>query len=133
MNHADPFEVDRAFKKDQKGFTLIELLVVMSIISALVAVAVPSYESYKAQAFDTRAELDLRSVAMAEEAYFLQKESYLSCSNVSCTELPGIKRISAGVVLNVQTSEGGFIATASHPRGTGRVFTWDSRQGGMLG
>lgn len=59
----------------QQGFTLIELLVVMGIVSALIAVALPRYSDYRANAFDARAELDLRSVAMAEEAYFLENEN----------------------------------------------------------
>lgn len=104
----------------------------MSIVSALVAIAVPQYSVYKATAFDTRAELDLRSVAIAEEAYFLQHEEYLSCNNESCTQLPGIKRLSAGVVLEVKRQDTGFMATATHPLGTGRVFTWDSEQGGVV-
>jgi general secretion pathway protein G len=64
----------------QRGFTLIELLVVMGIVSSLVAVALPRYASYRAHAFDTRAEIDLRSIAMAEEAYFLERESYPASS-----------------------------------------------------
>jgi prepilin-type N-terminal cleavage/methylation domain-containing protein len=114
------------------GFTLIELLIVMSIVSALVAIAIPRYAAYKATAFDTRAELDLRSVAIAEEAYFLQHEEYLGCSNESCTQLPGIKRLSAGVTLEVRNLQDGFVGTSTHPQGTGRVFTWDSNQGGLL-
>ncbi len=114
------------------GFTLIELLIVMSIVSALAAIAVPRYAAYKATAFDLRAELDLRSVAVAEEAYFLQHEEYLACSNEDCTQLPGITRLSTGVVLEVRDLPDGFVATASHPRGSGRVFTWDSSQGGLL-
>jgi type IV pilus assembly protein PilA len=115
-----------------QGFTLIELLVVMSIISALVAIAIPRYEAYKATAFDTRAELDLRSVAVAEEAYFLQHEEYLACNNEGCTDLPGIKRLSAGVLLEVRSLPDGFVATSHHPKGTGRLFTWDSNQGGLI-
>jgi prepilin-type N-terminal cleavage/methylation domain-containing protein len=114
------------------GFTLIELLIVMSIVSALVAIAIPQYSVYRATAFDTRAELDLRSVAIAEEAYFLQHEEYLSCNNESCTQLPGIKRISAGVLLEVKRQEDGFMATATHPLGTGRIFRWDSEEGGLV-
>jgi type IV pilus assembly protein PilA len=114
------------------GFTLVELLIVMSIVSALAAIAVPRYAAYKATAFDLRAELDLRSVAVAEEAYFLQHEEYLSCSNASCTQLPGIRRLSTGVTLEVRNLPDGFIATSTHPQGTGRIFTWDSNQGGLL-
>ncbi len=117
----------------QRGFTLIELLVVMGIISTLIAVALPRYASYRASAFDSRAEMDLRSVAMAEEAYFLEHDAYLACSSETCTQLPGIKKLSAGVSLAVTISETGFTGTASHPKGTGKVFTWDSEQGGFGG
>lgn len=117
----------------QRGFTLVELLVVMGIISTLIAVALPRYASYRASAFDSRAEMDLRSVAMAEEAYFLEHDAYLACSTESCTQLPGIKKLSAGVSLTVTTRPTGFTGTASHPSGTGRVFTWDSDQGGFGG
>ena len=115
----------------QGGFTLIELLVVMGIISTLIAVALPRYASYRANAFGSRAEMDLRSVAMAEEAYFLENSAYLACSGDTCTRLPGIKRLSEGVALAVTTSQTGFIGTASHPKGSGKTFTWDSDQGGF--
>lgn len=113
------------------GFTLIELLVVMGIISSLIAVALPRYASYRASAFDSRAEIDLRSVAMAEEAYFLENDAYLPCSGESCALLPGIKKLSAGVELTVAVRPTGFTGTASHAKGTGKTFTWDSDLGGL--
>lgn len=115
----------------QQGFTLIELLVVMGIVSALVAIALPRYAAYRANAFDARAEVDLRSVAMAEEAYFLTNEQYLSCAGASCTQLPGIQKLSEGVQLSIEASDLGFIGTASHPKGSDKVFTWDSGGGGL--
>lgn len=117
---------------EQRGFTLIELLVVMGIVSALIAVALPRYSAYRANAFDARAEMDLRSVAMAEEAYFLDTETYLSCSGITCSQLPGIQKLSSGVTLTVTATTTAFKATASHPRGSGKVFTWDSAQGGIM-
>ena len=119
------------FANPQKGFSLIELLVVMGIMSTLVAVALPRYASYRATAYDSRAETDLRSVAMAEEAYFLDNDKYLACSGSGCASLPGIKRLSQGVDLSVTTTETSFRGTASHPKGSGKVFTWDSDQGGF--
>jgi prepilin-type N-terminal cleavage/methylation domain-containing protein len=113
------------------GFTLIELLVVMGIVSALIAVALPRYGDYRARSFDSRAEIDLRSVAMAEEAYFLEKEEYLSCSNDTCAQLPGVQKLSAGVVLSIAASKTSFTGTSSHPKGSGKIFTWDSAAGGM--
>jgi prepilin-type N-terminal cleavage/methylation domain-containing protein len=117
--------------KNCRGFTLIELLVVMGIISSLIAVALPRYASYRASAFDSRAEIDLRSVAMAEEAYFLENDAYLPCSGESCALLPGIKKLSTGVELTVAVRPTGFTGTASHSKGTGKTFTWDSDLGGF--
>lgn len=117
--------------RHQQGFTLIELLVVMGIISTLIAIALPRYASYRASAFDSRAEMDLRSVALAEEAYFLENDRYLACSDAGCASLPGIKRLSAGVTLSITTTDTGFRGTASHPKGSGRVFEWDSEDGGL--
>jgi len=119
-------------RNHNSGFTLIELLVVMSIVSALVAVALPRYAAYRASAFDARAEIDLRSVAMAEEAYFLAQEKYLSCSGATCVQLPGIQRLSTGVELAIVASANDFKGSASHPRGSGRVFAWDSSAGGLV-
>lgn len=116
----------------QGGFSLVELLVVMGIISTLMAIALPRYSQYRAHAFDSQAETDLRSVAMAEEAYFLENEAYLSCSGTSCAGLPGIKKLSNGVVLSVTTTDTGFVGTSTHPRGSGKQYTWDSEQGGLI-
>ena len=115
----------------RNGFSLIELLVVMGIVSALVAISLPRYAAYRAHAFDARAEIDLRSVAMAEEAYFLTNDRYLSCSGISCAQLPGIQKLSEGVTLTIQAADTSFRGTASHPRGSGRTFAWDSSAGGL--
>lgn len=115
----------------EQGFSLIELLVVMGIMSTLIAIALPRYARYRASAFDSRAELDLRSVAMAEEAYFLENDKYLACADATCATLPGIKKLSPGVTLSVTTTETGFKGSATHPKGTGKTFTWDSDQGGF--
>ncbi len=115
----------------QRGFTLLELLVVIAIIMLLSAIAVPQFQAYRARGFDVVAEQDLRNVAIAEEAYFLDAEHYLSCSGGGCAGLPGIAAISKGVTLGIEAGEQSFTGTASHRRGSGRVFRWDSEQGGL--
>lgn len=115
-----------------KGFTLLELLVVMAIISILASISIPRFNDYRRRAFDTRALSDLRNVASAEEAYFLDNESYLSCQNNQCAELPGINNISKGVIINVSAEETAFTASASHEKGSGKEYQWDSEQGGLV-
>lgn len=116
----------------QLGFTLIELLVVMSIVTALTLIALPQYRAYKQRAFDFRALSDLRTVALAEEGYFMDSERYLSCSNASCASLPGVSRLSDGVDLSIAAADESFSGTAKHHQGTGKQFVWDTTKGGLV-
>lgn len=115
------------------GFTLIELLVVLTIVSIVSAIALPQYSAYRKRAFDLRALSDLRAVALAEEAYFLDYEKYLSCTNQSCHQLPGISTLSLGVSLGIQAGATDFTGTSTHPQGSGKTYQWDTAAGGLIG
>lgn len=117
--------------KSIHGFTLLELLVVLTIIGILSAITVPQYNAYKRRGFDARALSDLRNVAIAEEAHFMDEEEYLSCVDDECSTLPGIPGISEGVTINMAANGDTFTGVASHLNGTGKVFTWDSERGGL--
>lgn len=116
-----------------RGFTLIELLVVMTIIGILTSIALPQFGDYRKSAFDLRASFDIRNVAIAEEAYFITAEHYLSCADSNCTTLPGIGALSPGVTLAIQATTTGFSGTSTHPLGTGIVYSWNSSTGGLKG
>lgn len=113
------------------GFTLIELLVTIAIVGILTGIAVPQYAAYKKKAYDASALSDLRSVALAEEAYFVDEEEYLPCENSSCLELPGMTALSRGVSMIVTTTTEAFLAEGRHAQGT-RTYRWDSLSGGLV-
>ena len=58
------------------GFTLVELLVAIAIISLLAAIAIPQYQSYRVQVYDTVAKSDFKNAMSALESYFVGNNIY---------------------------------------------------------
>ena len=59
-----------------EGFTLIELLVVIAIIGILAAIAIPQFAAYRRRGFDSDAKSAVKNMATAQEAYFVDKNTY---------------------------------------------------------
>ena len=62
--------------RSEKGFTLIELLVVMIILAILMAVAIPSYLTFRDRANKSAAGADLRAAIPSVEAFFSDHGTY---------------------------------------------------------
>jgi type IV pilus assembly protein PilA len=125
-------------KRSDKGFTLIELLVVVAIIGILAAIAIPQFSAYRKRAYDAGAKSDLRNAANGEEAYFVDRDNYVSCAGNACIVLPGFKQVSDSVALDMVATDGAspsFTGSALATKGSdpaiGKVC-WSSENGGFV-
>ena len=120
-------------ENNQSGYTMIELLTVVGIIGVLAIIAIPEFSTYQDRGFEARVKSDLRTVAAAEEAYFVDNEVFRSCTNNACvTNLPSVARLSDGVQVQMTATATGFTGAATHPQ-LSTTCRWDSSQAGFLG
>ena len=69
--------------RDEKGFTLIELMIVIAIIGILAAIAIPQFSAYRKRAFNSSAQSDVRNLATAQEAYYVDNSRYADGDDIT--------------------------------------------------
>ena len=108
--------------RKNEGFTLIELMIVIAIIGILAAIAIPQFSAYRTRSYNAAAEADLRNAATAQEAYYVDKQTYVDNPQ---TELIGATYgfyTSQGVLADGDAAAQQYTMTAYHSSGS-KTFT----------
>ena len=129
-------------RSDQdRGFTLIELLVVVVILGILIAIAIPTYLSYRKSASDKAAQSDLRSSVSVLELCLSTNGTYptssaggvrAGVSGAACTRQT--IQVSWGTTLAYFPIAAGdltgFIIGSTNTGGSGKNYCFNSTKGG---
>ncbi len=116
--------MNRLRLRAEEGFTLIELLVVVAIIGILAAIAIPQFAAYRKRSFAADVKSNLHNAAVAEEAYFVDANAYMS-GPLSSSSPQGFN-LSTNVTVTAATATQSFTLTGTDTRCSGDTWTYTS-------
>jgi type IV pilus assembly protein PilA len=117
-------------KKNEKGFTLIELMIVIAIIGILAAIAIPQFSAYRKRSYNAAAQSDLRNMATAQEAYFVDNSTYADAEGDLTGTTYGFFTSSDVVVDISGANTNGYTMTSYHTAGN-KTFTLEGPGGSI--
>ncbi|MFC1838806.1 type IV pilin protein [Thermodesulfobacteriota bacterium] len=118
-------------KKNEKGFTLIELMIVIAIIGILAAIAIPQFSAYRTRSYNSAAQSDVRNIATAQEAYYVDNSTYAADVSGSLAGATYGYMQSGNVNTSAGAGSTGYTITGFHSSGD-KTYTL-SGPGGTIG
>jgi prepilin-type N-terminal cleavage/methylation domain-containing protein len=77
------------YKTKQSGFTIVELLIVIVVIGILAALVITTFTGIQQKARDTERTTDIKALHGQVEAYYAQKGSYPSLTDMNSSSWRG--------------------------------------------
>jgi type IV pilus assembly protein PilA len=111
----------RMMRKNE-GFTLIELMIVIAIIGILAAIAIPQFSAYRTRSYNSSAESDLRNAATAQEAYYVDHQTYVAAPQTNLVGATYGLYTSSNVNLDGDAADQQYTMTSYHSSGN-KTFT----------
>jgi type IV pilus assembly protein PilA len=111
----------RMMRKNE-GFTLIELMIVIAIIGILAAIAIPQFSAYRTRSYNSAAESDLRNAATAQEAYYVDHQTYVADPQTNLVGATYGLFTSQNVNLDGDAADQQYTMTSFHSSGN-KTFT----------
>ena len=92
-------------------------MIVIAIIGILAAIAIPQFSAYRVRSYNSAANADLRNAATAQEAYYVDNQTYTATiGNLVGTSYGFYTSGNVTAAVTAGTA-GGYTMTASHSAG----------------
>ncbi len=117
------------------GFSLVELVVVLTIVSVLIAIAIPTVIGFRRAAQDRAAQTDLRNTLVAEKTYWLETEAHTQ-NGADLTQyqtgVPFAADPANGVYLDLNNADADIVCMVRTSDGGGTFSIWEHPTAGTF-